>query len=316
MYLCREEEGRDLLGKRTMDFKVTYLDGGLGAMTDRSGLLSDSDFVMRCQRSRRYKTQVRDHVGGVTTLPTTGQHGTHPGHQITPVTGSRTNAKRIKAGSDGTPDSDGRYSLPFSDHSTSGNSIVAATAMTTMDGRMSGAIAYPHHSPHAGTVGTPSVGTTAASVYSPYSSDHHHSGKMFSNGSDFSSYHALDRSSHYHHHSPHSGSAVVPSVQSVAGTLYPYNGVTSDTSSLTSYAAANLFTAAMDHTNPRSFLTGDFLHSYRHAAALGTYYPEYHGSVSSAAAYSAANGFLSDKDPASNFRTGNDHRSYFPVSLQ
>ncbi len=26
---CREEEGRDLLGKRTMDFKVTYLDAGL-----------------------------------------------------------------------------------------------------------------------------------------------------------------------------------------------------------------------------------------------------------------------------------------------
>ncbi|XP_054163396.1 uncharacterized protein LOC128961209 [Oppia nitens] len=57
-----EEEGRDLLGKRTMDFKVTYLDGGLGAMTDRSGFLSDSDFVMRCQRSRRYKSQIRDVV--------------------------------------------------------------------------------------------------------------------------------------------------------------------------------------------------------------------------------------------------------------
>ncbi|KAH7644890.1 aryl hydrocarbon receptor-like [Dermatophagoides farinae] len=28
-----EEEGRDLLSKRTMDFKVTYLDGGLGAIT-------------------------------------------------------------------------------------------------------------------------------------------------------------------------------------------------------------------------------------------------------------------------------------------
>ncbi|RWS29650.1 uncharacterized protein B4U80_00008, partial [Leptotrombidium deliense] len=55
-----EEEGRDLLGKRTMDFKVTYLDGGLGAMTDRSGLLSDSDFVLRCQRNRRYKSQIRD----------------------------------------------------------------------------------------------------------------------------------------------------------------------------------------------------------------------------------------------------------------
>ncbi|KFM61464.1 hypothetical protein X975_25568, partial [Stegodyphus mimosarum] len=55
-----EEEGRDLLGKRTMDFKVTYLDGGLGSLTDRSGLLSDSDFVLRCQRTRRYKSQIRD----------------------------------------------------------------------------------------------------------------------------------------------------------------------------------------------------------------------------------------------------------------
>ncbi|XP_054717370.1 uncharacterized protein LOC129226765 [Uloborus diversus] len=55
-----EEEGRDLLGKRTMDFKVTYLDGGLGSLTDRSGLLSDNDFVLRCQRSRRYKSQIRD----------------------------------------------------------------------------------------------------------------------------------------------------------------------------------------------------------------------------------------------------------------
>ncbi|XP_022245268.1 aryl hydrocarbon receptor-like [Limulus polyphemus] len=55
-----EEEGRDLLGKRTMDFKVTYLDGGLNAITDRSGLLSDSDFVLRCQRTRKYKSQIRD----------------------------------------------------------------------------------------------------------------------------------------------------------------------------------------------------------------------------------------------------------------
>jgi hypothetical protein len=53
-----------------MDFKVTYLDGGLGAMTDRSGFLSDSDFVLRCQRSRRYKSQIRDVV---TTCRTTGK---------------------------------------------------------------------------------------------------------------------------------------------------------------------------------------------------------------------------------------------------
>ena len=29
LFFFREEEGRDLLGKRTMDFKVTYLDAGL-----------------------------------------------------------------------------------------------------------------------------------------------------------------------------------------------------------------------------------------------------------------------------------------------
>ncbi|XP_055929085.1 uncharacterized protein LOC129960058 isoform X2 [Argiope bruennichi] len=55
-----EEEGRDLLGKRTMDFKVTYLDSGLASMNDRSGMLADSDFIMRCQRNRRYKSQIRD----------------------------------------------------------------------------------------------------------------------------------------------------------------------------------------------------------------------------------------------------------------
>ncbi|XP_076356992.1 uncharacterized protein LOC143250415 isoform X2 [Tachypleus tridentatus] len=55
-----EEEGRDLLGKRTMDFKVTYLDGGLDVLADRSGLLTDNDFVLRCQRSRKYKSQIKD----------------------------------------------------------------------------------------------------------------------------------------------------------------------------------------------------------------------------------------------------------------
>ncbi|UYV81855.1 AHR [Cordylochernes scorpioides] len=55
-----EEEGRDLLGKRTMDFKVTYLDGGLGALTERSGLLADNELVLRCQRNRRYKSQIKD----------------------------------------------------------------------------------------------------------------------------------------------------------------------------------------------------------------------------------------------------------------
>ncbi|XP_064488766.1 aryl hydrocarbon receptor-like isoform X2 [Ornithodoros turicata] len=57
-----EEEGRDLLGKRTMDFKVTYLDTGLTSSSSSSdrGFLSDNDFILRCQRNRRYKSQIRD----------------------------------------------------------------------------------------------------------------------------------------------------------------------------------------------------------------------------------------------------------------
>lgn len=64
----REEEGRDLLGKRTMDFKVSYLDAGL-----TNSYFSDSDTLTGSvmtptlpaqpapQRvNRRYKTQLRD----------------------------------------------------------------------------------------------------------------------------------------------------------------------------------------------------------------------------------------------------------------
>ncbi|KAL0115717.1 hypothetical protein PUN28_010919 [Cardiocondyla obscurior] len=63
-----EEEGRDLLGKRTMDFKVSYLDAGL-----TNSYFSDSDTLTGSvmtptlpaqpapQRvNRRYKTQLRD----------------------------------------------------------------------------------------------------------------------------------------------------------------------------------------------------------------------------------------------------------------
>ncbi|KAK6631683.1 hypothetical protein RUM43_013747 [Polyplax serrata] len=60
-----EEEGRDLLGKRTMDFKVSYLDAGLS-----NSYFADSDQLIGSnggtltptpQRvNRRYKTQLRD----------------------------------------------------------------------------------------------------------------------------------------------------------------------------------------------------------------------------------------------------------------
>ncbi|XP_075553657.1 aryl hydrocarbon receptor spineless [Dermacentor variabilis] len=90
-----EEEGRDLLGKRTMDFKVTYLDAGLTTSSSCSSTssernsagsssvggggassgtncnasaagevggapMSENDFILRCQRNRRYKSQIRD----------------------------------------------------------------------------------------------------------------------------------------------------------------------------------------------------------------------------------------------------------------
>ncbi|KAF9813728.1 hypothetical protein SFRURICE_007883, partial [Spodoptera frugiperda] len=58
-----EEEGRDLLGKRTMDFKVSYLDTGLTSL-----YFSETEQLSGCETNvttpprtaRRYKTQLRD----------------------------------------------------------------------------------------------------------------------------------------------------------------------------------------------------------------------------------------------------------------
>lgn len=62
-----EEEGRDLLGKRTMDFKVSYLDAGLSNsyFADSDQLIGSSPnggtLTPTPQRvNRRYKTQLRD----------------------------------------------------------------------------------------------------------------------------------------------------------------------------------------------------------------------------------------------------------------
>jgi len=61
-----EEEGRDLLGKRTMDFKVSYLDAGLTnsyfADTEQVPVnAGTASIVPTPQRvNRRYKTQLRD----------------------------------------------------------------------------------------------------------------------------------------------------------------------------------------------------------------------------------------------------------------
>lgn len=65
-----EEEGRDLLGKRTMDFKVSYLDTGLAStyfseadqlvVTPIGSPTSLPPPITPQRTSRRYKTQLRD----------------------------------------------------------------------------------------------------------------------------------------------------------------------------------------------------------------------------------------------------------------
>ena len=65
LFYFREEEGRDLLGKRTMDFKVSYLDAHLN-----SSYLNDPEFISTNSASsnntsapknnRRYKTQLKE----------------------------------------------------------------------------------------------------------------------------------------------------------------------------------------------------------------------------------------------------------------
>ncbi|XP_014293222.3 aryl hydrocarbon receptor, partial [Halyomorpha halys] len=78
-----EEEGRDLLGKRTMDFKVSYLDAGL-----TNSYFSDSELVGSStptggsqaptpQRvNRRYKTQLRDFLSTCRTKRKISSHST------------------------------------------------------------------------------------------------------------------------------------------------------------------------------------------------------------------------------------------------
>lgn len=65
-----DEEGRDLLGKRTMDFKVTYLDAGLTSsyLSEGSDMPSGansnggttSTHLPKSGGNKRYKTHLRD----------------------------------------------------------------------------------------------------------------------------------------------------------------------------------------------------------------------------------------------------------------
>lgn len=88
-----EEEGRDLLGKRTMDFKVSYLDAGLtnSYFTEQDQLIATntpttsnhSNSTTPPRVNRRYKTQLRDFLSTCRTkrkLSTASSNG-----QLTPT---------------------------------------------------------------------------------------------------------------------------------------------------------------------------------------------------------------------------------------
>nr|XP_023021718.1 aryl hydrocarbon receptor protein 1-like [Leptinotarsa decemlineata] len=91
-----EEEGRDLLGKRTMDFKVSYLDAGLPnnyfsetdqLVTNSSGIGQHSIPTTPTRVNRRYKTQLRDFLSTCRTKRKLSSSG-----QVTPPANSVTTA--------------------------------------------------------------------------------------------------------------------------------------------------------------------------------------------------------------------------------
>lgn len=95
MICFREEEGRDLLGKRTMDFKVSYLDAGLpnSYFTDSDQLITNTPPVTPhnipatpSRVNRRYKTQLRDFLSTCRTKRKLSQSSNTT--QITPTTNS------------------------------------------------------------------------------------------------------------------------------------------------------------------------------------------------------------------------------------
>ncbi len=101
----REEEGRDLVGKRTMDFKVSYLDAGLTNtyFSDSDQLLSNSSTQYSSSSSsvqptsnstksptpqrvnRRYKTQLRDFLSTCRTKRKINSHHQSPIAHPTPT---------------------------------------------------------------------------------------------------------------------------------------------------------------------------------------------------------------------------------------
>ncbi|XP_065169345.1 aryl hydrocarbon receptor protein 1 isoform X2 [Atheta coriaria] len=87
-----EEEGRDLLGKRTMDFKVSYLDAGLPTnyFSEADQLVSNTTTPTQhnstptpTRVNRRYKTQLRDFLSTCRSKRKLSHGGSSSG-QVTP----------------------------------------------------------------------------------------------------------------------------------------------------------------------------------------------------------------------------------------
>ncbi|XP_053200542.1 uncharacterized protein LOC128385680 isoform X2 [Panonychus citri] len=245
-----EEEGRDLLGKRTMDFKVTYLDGGLGAINDRSGLLSDSDFVLRCQRNRRYKSQIRDLITNCRSTPT-GTGTTHI-----------SNSKRKSL--TGNDESTTVYTPPFTElcppnamsaaAAQAANAAAAAAAHVAHVAVTANAVAstYSHHHPHPHHHHShhhhPGSGSVPSSVY-PYSTHAHTTDNMNLSAAAYGmpqnlfTAAAIDHNSRsflttdpLFHYSRHALTTYYPDYHSVA--QYPTNGFLDHRSSSTGRSAS------------------------------------------------------------------------------
>jgi hypothetical protein len=274
-----EEEGRDLLGKRTMDFKVTYLDGGLSASnitesrSSSTSLMNDSDFVMRCQRNRKYKSG-------------------SSGKDVTQSCGSVGSGSSIASGPTSRPSSAVKRKASSSNHSSltslDTTSDPYSTAFSDPSSAVHAAAAAAYH-PHASSMYYNHHHPPSA-VYTPYN-HHHHSDSHNMNG--LSTYAAAAAAmqppnflSHLfpgsslkaatgHVDSSVSGRTDPASSSTGLSHLFPSSSLKSHDIARTPAENAAGLAAAIDHhhhSSTRSFLAPDFLHYSRHA--LGTYYPE------------------------------------------
>ena len=225
-----EEEGRDLLGKRTMDFKVTYLDGGLGAMTERSSssasLMSDSEFVMRCQRNRRYKGSKEGSAGGGSASASPGStcSSSHKGSQhmadVTMLNGSTTINTNTSA-------SNGALVNNNNSNSNNNSSSLVNNQLSTMKGSKRKASAsldsLPHHQAHS-TLSSSSMPSGGASGCSdPYAlpgltAEAAAAAAAAAASINFGHHHSTHHQLHHHtHHTQYPGHHLNPSLTSHHG---------------------------------------------------------------------------------------------------